>query len=187
MRVLLMLIFTALFCGAQSAPESKSSNSAVRVCIASPVNLSHLSISPAVQRDRLTHYINTSAQKKNAPIRVDAIAVEGSDPRDASDAAHEKECRYLVLSEFQVSRGYTVRSNGASTPDPMMNGRGELNNQRAALNYRIVRVGGTSKIADGFIALPAEGDEDSAATDGMRQLSVRVVHEVTKERPPAID
>ncbi len=184
--VFVALILAAVAATAQSDTSSGAANAPIRVCITAPNNLSHLTISPAVERDRLVHFINTSAQKKNAKVRVDAVPVDGSDLREAGPGAEDQHCRFLVLSQFEINKSYVGGTSTGVGIDPMIKG-GNINTQRASLTYRIVRVGDHSEIDKGFLALPADSDEDSAATDGVRQLSVRVVVAVTKQRAPSVD
>jgi len=188
MRVLvLMAVIASVAAAAQSdSPDGGANNSPIRVCVATPPNLSHLTISPAAQRDRLVHFINTSAQKKNAKQRVDATSVDTSDLREASAASEDQQCRFLVLSQFELNKSYVGNTSNGVGFDPMIK-NGNVNTQRASLSYRIVRVGNRSEIDKGYIALPQDNDEDSAATDGVRQLSVRVVNAVTKQRPVSVD
>ena len=186
MRALLFLVAAASLAVAQSGSDSGGGNSSIRVCVAAPANLSQLAVSPNVQRDYLVHDINTSAQKKNAKVRVEAMPVEG-DARDAASEAQDQNCRFLVLSEFRINQSYNAGTDRAPGFDPMISNRGQVNTRRASLSFRIMRVGGNTRIADGYIGLPDDQNEDSAASDGMRQLSVRVVHEVTKDRPPTVD
>jgi hypothetical protein len=186
MRALLFVIVAASVAVAQSSSDAGAGNSAIRVCVAAPSNMSQLAVSPTVQRDYLVHDINSSAQKKNAKVRVEAVAVEG-DARDAAADAQDKSCRFLVLSEFRINQGYTAGTDHAPGFDPMIGPRGDVKTRRASLSFRIMRVGGNTRIADGYIGLPEDQNEDSAASDGMRQLSVRVVHEVTKNRPPSLE
>ncbi|ABF41802.1 hypothetical protein Acid345_2801 [Candidatus Koribacter versatilis Ellin345] len=186
MRALVFVALVASIAAAQSDSPNGSANAPIRVCIAAPVNLSHLVISPGAERDRLVHFINTSAQKKNAKVRVDATPVDGSDVRDASASAEDQQCRFLVLSEFELNKSYVGGTSTGVGLDPIIK-NGTANTQRASLSYRIIRVRDRSELDKGLIALPADSDEDSAATDGIRQLSVRVVSAVTKQRPPSVD
>ena len=91
-----------------------------------------------------------------------------------------------MLSQFELNKSYVGNTSNGVGFDPMIK-NGTVNTQRASLSYRIVRVGNRSEIDKGYIALPQDNDEDSAATDGVRQLSVRVVNAVTKQRPVSVD
>ena len=186
MRTLVFVLLVASFSVAQADSSNGPRSSSIHVCIAAPANLSHLTISPAVERDRLVHYINTSAQKKNANPRVEASPVEGSDGREASAAAEDQQCRFLVLSKFEINQSYVAGSSTGVGLDPMIKG-GNINTKRASLTYHIVRVGDRSELDKGYIALPADNDEDSAATDAIRQLSIRVVSALSKQRSPSVD
>ncbi len=64
---------------------------------------------------------------------------------------------------------------------------GSANNHHASLSFRIVRTAGDANIDSGLITMSAGNDEDSAVSDAISQLSVRVVHVLTKERAPDVD
>lgn len=178
----LMLLLT---CGAFAQSDTKPADAPIPVCIATPMNRSFLMVSPAVERDRLVHDINVSAQKKKARVKVNAIAVEGGTLGDAEADARDKECSHVVIWEFRNMDTYSAGTGpmGTNGIGPVVNSRGQTNARTSGVNYRVLRVGSSTQLDDGTIGAPLDSDESSAAMDMVRQLSLRVVHAVLEERP----
>src|SRR4051794_4655022 len=162
MRAFLFLALAGSLAAAQTDSPNGGTNSPIRVCIATPTNRSHLTISPDVQRNRLVHFINTSAQKKNAKVRVEAVSVDATEFRDVSAAAEDQSCRYFVLSEFDMNKSYIGGTTaGMGGLDPMIK-NGSANTHRASLSFRVLRSAGNTNIDSGLITMATANDEDSA-------------------------
>ncbi len=183
MRLNFYLAVVVLAAGSLHAQSQESSTAPIRVCVAAPRNHTVVDVRPGGQRDRLVTDINHLAQKKKAKIRVEAIGVDGG-LGDAEAGAKQNECRYLVVSTFTPvglfnpdSISGTVHGPIAGAPPPI--GRDARSVQ---LEYKILRVGSTTRVDEGTLQLPQAESTDSAEYDLLRQLSLQVVHSVLKDK-----
>jgi hypothetical protein len=165
---------------------AEGDSSKVRLCVALPLNRSYLNTSMKVAQNRLVYNINETTQKKNAKVRVEGIAVEDSDLSGAEADARDKECLYLLMSEFTGLDSVMPGPAGPmEMPAPVIRNRG--NGPRAGLHFRVLRVGSSTTLDSGTLG-PASGtDEDDAALDLVSLLATRSVHTVLKVRPPNVD
>lgn len=169
-----------------ASPATENDTSTVRLCVALPVNHSFLNTGTVISQNRLVHDINEATQKKKAKVRVEAIPVEDANLGDAEAESRDKECTYLLVTEFtDWDTLLPGTANPTELPPPIL--RGRTSEPRAGLHFRIARVGSATTIDRGNLG-PAVGvDGDSAALDLLYQLSVRAVHSVLKSRPPKVD
>jgi hypothetical protein len=184
MRLSSSLAVVVLAVGSLHAESHDGSIAPIRLCVPAPQNRTVLDVRPSGQRDRLVTNINHLAQKKKAKVRVEAIPVDGSRLGDAEAGAKQSECRYLVVSTFTPvglfnpdSIGGTVQGPMAGAPPPI-----GYDARRIQLEYKVLRVGSTTRVDEGTLQLPQADSTDSAEYDLLRQLALQVVKALLKDK-----
>jgi len=167
-----------------AARAADNEASSIRLCVSYPVNRSFLNTSMQVAQNRLVYDINGSTQKKKAKVRVEAIAIESVDLRDAEAESRQKECSYVLLADFTNldSVGGITGSNPTGSPTgfpPVIPNRSSQ--PRAGLRFRLDRVGG-STIDNGTLGPATGSDPDDAALNLLYTLSNRVVQKILKAK-----
>jgi hypothetical protein len=182
MRLLAFFCLAVSLSVAQSAPaDAANSSSPVRVCVAMPSNVSHLSIVPAALRDRLIQEINRDGRK--GKVAVEAAAVPGGDIDDSQAAARDQQCRLIVSLRFEESVGFVPQNNDPVSHEPAITRGGPAGTRRATLAYSIGRVDNKGGVDEGGIPLRLGNDDESAASDALSQVSSKAVHDAVKSKP----
>jgi len=186
------LIFLLILAIAAAWGQEPAAKPTVLVGIADPANLSRATFQPDWERDQMVRDINSqSARDKKAPSKIQAVPLRGSTLEEVAEEARGQNCRFIVLTSASETIGAVGYDSAAGIPDPMKPAPDP--NPGAArvlgVKYSISRVGEPGVVSHGAILAQGTGDGfgQSALQEAFRDVSMRIVSEIKKQKVPPLN
>jgi hypothetical protein len=162
----------------------------VRVGVAVMRNNANRSVPGELERDRLVKALNDEKPDKKLHLKVQGVALEGTNPVDAASQGDENKCDYIVyttLVELRTQSDPPQRRPGTFETNPNSQRRPQ-DPETAALNpeyhatveYKLYRTGDRTPISGAPFSTQAELSEIDVVSQLMDRIANRVFAEVKK-------
>jgi hypothetical protein len=181
-----------LLCSISSLAQTASNEpKTVRLCAATPMNLSRRAVDTKWARNMLLRELKFERKQKHSPILIESIPLDAQELEAALDESKDKGCDYILMTTVMDPVGAgrlagTVDPNGIEQR-PQMIGNDDPKLQ-IALTFKLLRPGSPRPLAEGVSTSPAGEDEGTgASTDAMRVVASRAAGEIRKPRPQIPD
>lgn len=180
--VFLSMLTVATIALAQQQPR------VIRVGVPLMKNTSTRSVSTEVARDHLVKAFNSEKTDKKLHLKVQGVALEGTDPRDVASEAEAKQCDYVVyttLTELRANSDPNMRRPGTITSNPNPQ-RTVPDQEDAAMNlvyeatveYKLFRTGGHAALSGAPFTAREAMDETAVVSEVLDRIANRVFAEV---------
>ena len=162
----------------------------VRVGVAMMRNNANRSAPSELERDRLVKALNAEKPDKKLHLKVQGVALEGTNPEDAASQGDENKCDYIVyttLIELRTQGDPAQRRPGTFETNPNSQRRPQdpetaaINPEyRATVEYKLYRTGDRTPISGAPFSTQAELSEIDVVSQLMDRVANRVLAEVKK-------
>ena len=173
-----------------SAAAYSQEQRVIRVGVAVMRNNANRSVPGELERDRLVKALNDEKPDKKLHLKVQGVALEGTNPQDAASQGDENKCDYIVYTTLVELRNQgdpvqhrpgTFETNPNSQRRPQDPETAALNPEyRATVEYKLYRTGDRTPISGAPFSTQAELSEIDAVSQLMDRVANRVVTEVKK-------
>jgi hypothetical protein len=162
----------------------------VRVGVAMMRNNANRSAPSELERDRLVKALNAEKPDKKLHLKVQGVALDGTNPEDAASQGDENKCDYIVyttLIELRTQGDPAQRRPGTFETNPNSQRRPQdpetaaINPEyRATVEYKLYRTGDRTPISGAPFSTQAELSEIDVVSQLMDRVANRVLAEVKK-------
>ncbi|HET8923800.1 MAG TPA: hypothetical protein VFN26_12495 [Candidatus Acidoferrum sp.] len=163
----------------------------IRVGVPVMKNNAGRSVPGNLERDRLVKALNGEKPDKKLHMKVQGVALDGTNPEEAVSQGAEKKCDYIVyttLIELRTQGDRVQRRPGTIEINPKRTESPEtaaMNPEyRATVEYKLYRTGDQSAISGAPFSTQEAMPEIEVVSQVMDRIANRVFDEVKKGVPP---